>query len=150
MILIHVVVLILFKTEKIESVKPIVVSNQEVPLRPLSAYNYFFRDERDRILTYGPSYDKEALLPSMQKQYYTNEHQESLMRAYWNQDHSTKRKHRKSHGKISFTELSKTVSKRWKALSKDEKGFYQQVATKDWERYQNDLIASMKTRNYKF
>jgi hypothetical protein len=96
------------------------------PLRALSAYNFFFRDERDRILHGGPM----ELTPA--KQY-------RLLQEHWCQDRTKKRRHRKTHGKIDFTTLSKLISKRWKVLPEDQRAFYRQVTAMDWERYQTEL-----------
>lgn len=96
------------------------------PLRALSAYNFFFRDERDRILNGGPM----DLTPAKQHR---------LLREHCCQDRTKKRRHRKTHGKIDFATLSKLISKRWKELEEDEKAFYSQVASLDWERYQKAL-----------
>lgn len=98
------------------------------PLRALSAYNFFFQDERDRIL------NKSALDLSSEKE-------ELLLKNHWNRDRSKKRRHRKTHGKIDFTTLSRLISGRWKALPDDSKSFYKRIAAKDWERYQNELAA---------
>lgn len=96
------------------------------PLRALSAYNFFFRDERDRVLNGGDQELNEAKAAQ-------------LLQAHWSRDRTAKRRHRKTHGKIDFTTLSKLISSRWKKLSQDEKEFYRQVAARDWERYQKEL-----------
>jgi hypothetical protein len=96
------------------------------PLRALSAYNFFFRDERNRILHGGPM----ELTPA--KQY-------RLLQEHCRQDRTKKRRHRKTHGMIDFTTLSKLISKRWKDLPEDQKDFYREVASLDWERYQTVL-----------
>jgi hypothetical protein len=96
------------------------------PLRALSAYNFFFRDERDRILHGGPM----ELTPAKQHR---------LLQEHCCQDRTKKRRHRKTHGKIDFTTLSKLISKRWNTLPEDQKAFYRQVASLDWERYQTVL-----------
>ena len=98
----------------------------EPPLRALSAYNFFFRDERDRILN-DCDHD------------WTENKKERLLSDHWNRDRTQKRRHRKSHGKIDFTTLSKLISSRWKELAEDRKDFYRDVAAKDWERYQKEL-----------
>jgi len=104
------------------------MSDNLPPLRPLSAYNFFFRDERDRLLNNTEPDWSEAK-------------QDQLLEQHWSTDRSKKRRHRKTHGKINFTNLSKLISKRWKELHMDHKEFYRQVAARDWKRYQTELLA---------
>jgi hypothetical protein len=103
------------------------------PLRALSPYNFFFRDERDRIVHGGPM----ELTPAKQHR---------LLQEHWGRDRTMRRRHRKTHGKIDFTSLSKLISKRWKELPEDRRAFYRQVAFLDWERYRAEL-REQKTSN---
>jgi hypothetical protein len=41
--------------------------------------------------------------------------------------------------KFRFTELSKIVSEKWKAMSDSEKQFYRDVSAQDWDRYQREM-----------
>ncbi|GAX24101.1 hypothetical protein FisN_9Hh353 [Fistulifera solaris] len=102
--------------------------NTPGPLRALSAYNFFFRDERDRILN-NKEHD------------WSKEKEDALLQGHWNRDRSEKRIHCKTHGKLSFTALSKEVSRRWKALPNKQKDFYRRVAQRDWKRYEKELSA---------
>jgi hypothetical protein len=108
--------------ESPSSTPPLVLT----PLRALSAYNFFFRDERDRILHGGPM----DLTPAKQHR---------LLQPHCCQDRTKKRRHRKTHGKIDFTTLSRLISKRWNNLPEEQKDFYRQVAALDSERYQTVL-----------
>lgn len=76
------------------------------PKRPLSAYNLFFRYERERILrnTSQPSY-----------------------------------KPRRSHGKIGFADLARSVAESWKALEPDDKAKFEAKAAQEKERYEREL-----------
>ena len=105
---------------------------EETPLRALSAYNFFFRYERERILN-SKGDDGDCDLDVSEK------NKEALLKSHWNRDRTVKRRHRKSHGKISFAKLSKTISQRWNELPEHEKKFFTEVATKDWERYHREM-----------
>jgi hypothetical protein len=110
--------------------------NTPGPLRALSAYNFFFRDERDRILN-NKEHD------------WSKEKEDALLQGHWNRDRSEKRIHCKTHGKLSFTALSKEVSRRWKALPNKQKDFYRRVAQRDWKRYEKELSAMSQGGTYK-
>ena len=103
------------------------------PLRPLTAYNFYFRDERDRILQHGPEYEQSVVLDEKRRQKLLNDH--------WGRDRSKKRLHRKSHGKISFAALSKLISSRWNALSKADQNYYRDVAAVDLARFKEETDA---------
>ena len=106
--------------------------NEPAPVRALSAYNFFFRYERERILNpKGNDNDVEIDV--------SHKHQEAMLKSHWNRDRTVKRRHRKSHGKISFSELSKRISQRWKELPQQQKSFFNEVAAKDWDRYHREI-----------
>ena len=63
----------------------------------------------------------------------------TLLAGHWFRDRTVKRRHRKTHGKVSFTTLSKLISQRWRELSAEHKEFYRQIAQEDLERYQREL-----------
>jgi HMG (high mobility group) box len=107
-------------------------AEEQTPVRALSAYNFFFRYERERILNSNAD-DIEAR-PNL-----SQEKQKELLESHWGRDRTVKRRHRKSHGKISFAELSKRISQRWKDLPEDQKNFFAEVAAKDWERYHQEV-----------
>lgn len=104
-------------------------SKVSMPIRPLSAYNFFFSDERERIL--HNKGDEDDIFDSEKKQ--------RLLLAHLSKDRTKRRPHRKTHGKINFTTLSKLIGQRWKQLPEDRKNFYREVAAVDLERYQREL-----------
>lgn len=101
------------------------MSSDSQPIRALSAYNFFFRDERDRMLN-GHCED------------WSDSKKRQLLQAHWGRDRTKKRRHRKSHGQISFISLSKEISARWKKLTNEQKDFYREVASLDFARFQRE------------
>lgn len=92
------------------------------PKRPLSAYNIFFKAERENILKQIPG---EA------------ESEE-------NDKFTWPGKKRPPHGKISFEELAKTIGARWKSLDESEKAQYKEKAKEDLGRYAKEMTAYEK------
>jgi hypothetical protein len=86
----------------------------EKPRRPLNPYQRFFREERARVLGLG-----EAGLPAT----HASSHPDGGAEERTGKE--AKRKHRKSHGKISFRELTRHVSQAWKNLDAVTKKAYQ-------------------------
>eukprot|EP00591_Stephanopyxis_turris_P016210 CAMPEP_0195540604 /NCGR_PEP_ID=MMETSP0794_2-20130614/50657_1 /TAXON_ID=515487 /ORGANISM="Stephanopyxis turris, Strain CCMP 815" /LENGTH=205 /DNA_ID=CAMNT_0040674673 /DNA_START=442 /DNA_END=1059 /DNA_ORIENTATION=+ len=87
------------------------------PKRPLSAYNYFFRYERARLI--GAELPVEALDVNAPKR---------------------RRVHRKTHGKIGFADLAKHVSNKWKELKSDARAPFETLSADDMVRYKKELI----------
>jgi hypothetical protein len=85
-----------------------------MPKRPLSAYNIFFRKERQVLLG------------------------EDLALEFEITD-QTRRKHRKTHGKIGFAEMAKLVGQRWKKLDTTTKQGFEEQANHEKERYVEHL-----------
>ena len=96
---------------------------KDSPRRPLSAYNFFFKDERKRILQAIPV-----------KQSETSEEDKIRDSITW------PGKKKAPHGKIGFESLAKTIGARWKALDKKAMKFYKSLATKDLHRYAAEMI----------
>jgi hypothetical protein len=88
----------------------------EIPREPTPVYNLFFQIERAKILE----------LPLVMDERKRNRPGE-------------KRKHRRTHGKISFMELSKSVSSKWGNLTEGEKQFYKDVYRRNDAAYKIEL-----------
>ncbi|KAL7573326.1 hypothetical protein ACA910_011689 [Epithemia clementina (nom. ined.)] len=88
------------------------------PKSPLSAYNLFFQLERKRILD-GTDFLGLAITLEDLK-HVRDEHKRK-----------GKRVHRKTHGKISFRELARTVANRWKQLDENTRKLLDQQALEE-------------------
>ena len=114
----------------------------QLPIRALSAYNFFFRDERERIINCDEGdnpLDPASLKAKRIAVSFNEEKKKQLLSGHWFRDRSAKRRHRKTHGKIAFTALSKVIAQAWRDLPESEKAFYREVAADDLERYQKEL-----------
>lgn len=100
---------------------------KDKPKRPLSAYNYFFKTERQRILKYlelktDPSDDQDP-----------DEPVEKVV------DDEQKAKLMSDSGKVSFEEMGKLIGRRWKAITPENLEKYTNLAADDAERYKKEL-----------
>jgi len=117
-----------FVTKKPRKKKP-----KDKPKRPLSAYNYFFREEREKItrflLNKDDTYGIETGLDP--------EHTRELMT---------------EKGKVKFEEVGKLIGKRWKTLTENASGEeevkrYAGLAATDAERYKKELREYNETKS---
>ena len=82
------------------------------PKRPLSAYNFFFRAEREKILA------QEGITINTQT------------------TKSGKRAHRKAHGALNFSDMGKQIAAAWKALDETGRAPFVAAAAQDLKLYQ--------------
>lgn len=91
------------------------------PKRPLSAYNLFFQWGRERLLS------GQSLAPLKQ---------EDVDQIDVDTRRNSKRRHRREHGVIGFTELAKMLGAKWKELDPEYKEMFQKRAGVEKTRYE--------------
>jgi len=104
-------------------------------LRPRTAYNFFYRYQRDLIL-------KAKALSKTSTNGEVNLAHKMPDPFTWCVNDSTRRKrpHRKTHGLIGLQQLTKTVAKRWKEAGADTKNKFIALASQDKIRYKNETL----------
>lgn len=99
-----------------------------LPKRPRTAYNFFFQEQRQRLLQELP--------------------EDAANRCRFNNssgrnknNNKKKRKHNSGHGKITFSNLGKTVGAAWKAIDAVSLAYYADLASRDKMRYYQEKRA---------
>ncbi|KAL7463592.1 hypothetical protein ACHAXS_003946 [Conticribra weissflogii] len=100
------------------------------PKRPLSAYNLFFKEERERILKSIPGSDKKKKRRSKCNKDNGKE---------VNGEEADNKGKKIPHGKIGFENLAKLIGKRWQELEPDRVAKYKALADKDMKRYKEEM-----------
>ena len=131
----------------------------DAPRRPLSAYNFFFIDERERLLKAmkkrdekkaadrdaadkdddekkdGEKQEEDPLKDvDLDDSDFVSSTYDELMTLRLNNKEKP-RPHRKTHGKIGFQTLAKLIATRWKALAEGRREHYKSLAAIDMDRY---------------
>jgi len=137
------------------------IAKKKKPMRPLTAYHIFFQLEREYIIqTTDVDNDDTKKTPSTSQD--TNNNNTSTSTKYYHKNvppkyrnillssdwyygpgKRQKRKHRKSHGKIGFLELSKVISKQWSTLEINDietKQFVNDIAKQELDEYKLDIM----------
>jgi len=100
---------------------------KDKPKRPLSAYNFFFKEEREKIIKVVLAED-----PSKVKQ---DPEDDGFL------DAETISRLKKEGGKVSFEEMGKIIGQRWKNIDPDRLSKYSELAAEDTERYKTEMQA---------
>ncbi len=134
------------------------------PRRPLNAYNFFFREEREAIIAevgyaLTAKRQKDCCNPNEQEVEVTKILQsppslpealkievkrkmelktQELLDSRKESDKQRKGVHRRIHG-IGFRPLSKAIAERWKTLEPERKAYYKNLAKIDTDRYTSDM-----------
>jgi hypothetical protein len=130
-------------------------TNVKKPMRPLTAYHIYFQIEREYIIQTesGPDvsiHENKSYVHDVPRRYRSIK----LLPDWYAGPgkKQQKRRHRKSHGKIGFLELSRVISKRWATLESSDpetKRYVSQIAARELEEYKlemkqyKDLLASV-------
>jgi len=102
---------------------------KDKPMRPLSAYNMFFQNQRERIVA-GKTGDPTP-----------EEIQQSIIKMLTSKTRGPKRRQdRVSHGQISFGDLARTIAAKWKAIDPKLKAIYNHYAAQEKVRYKKEVV----------
>lgn len=94
----------------------------------MSAYNFFFKEEREKIL-------KVVLAEDAEKEKVENDPESEDFLS-----DEMLGKLRKEGGKVSFEEMGKLIGQRWKNIDPDRLTRFSELAAEDTERYKKEMV----------
>lgn len=100
---------------------------KDKPKRPLSAYNFFFKEERENIIKIVLSDDPKSMQKDVDPDDDTYLDEETINRL------------KKEGGKVSFEEMGKIIGQRWKNINPDLLSKYSELASGDTDRYKKAM-----------
>ena len=99
---------------------------KDKPKRPLSAYNFFFKEEREKILKIVLAEDPSKVKNDEDSPDYISDAMLGRLK--------------KDGGKVSFEEMGKLIGQRWKGIDPDRLSQYSELAAEDTERYKKEML----------
>ena len=115
------------KPKTISVKRPSKKKPKDKPKRPLSAYNFFFKEEREKILKVVLAEDLTEVKNDPDTEDYLGPEQLGKLK--------------KEGGKVSFEEMGKLIGQRWKNIDPDRLAHFSDLATHDTERYKKEMIS---------
>lgn len=115
------------KPKPILAKRPSKKKPKDKPKRPLSAYNFFFKEEREKILRIIQSEDPDTVDNDPSNEDYLSPEQLNKLK--------------KEGGKVSFEEMGKIIGQRWKNIDPDRLTRFAELATEDTERYKKEMVS---------
>jgi len=133
------------KKKKAESTrKPTKKKPKDKPKRPRSAYNYFFQQERQKILVYLA---RDKSIPSTITTTTAEGSEEIVVQVIEVVDVDQEKRLIKETGKVSFEEMGKIIGSRWKTLPSENLSTFTKLALGDTERYKQEMIIYNKKQD---
>jgi len=121
------------------------------PRRPYTPYNLFYLLERERVVQTDSNGETKYKNPKENAREPPNKRAEDeiplparykgvvLSPNWYDSNFKEKRKHRKSHGKISFQQLTDMISKNWATIDEETKNYCQAISEITRKRYKEEL-----------
>ena len=128
------------------------IPNMSQPCRPYTEYNLFFQLEREHILQIQlgvePDYEPHDIFdPSDATNYQgpplPSRYNDLILLKDWHlpgKEKRRKRRHRKSHGRISFKELSLKIAEAWRGIDNETRQFCVELCDVGLTQYKHAML----------